>query len=48
VRVDALLETPRGGVALAEVCRGRLPYRLRTPRGSCLTDDPWAGAVAAA
>ncbi len=48
VRVDALLETPRGGVALAEVCDGRPPYRLRTPRGSCLTDDPWAGAVAAA
>jgi phosphoribosyl-dephospho-CoA transferase len=48
VRVDALLETPRGGVALAEVSRGRPPYRLRTAHGSCLTDDPWAGAVAAA
>jgi len=48
VRIDALLETPGGGVALAEVSRGRPPYRLRTPRGSCLTDDPWAGAVAAA
>jgi phosphoribosyl-dephospho-CoA transferase len=48
VRVDVLLETPRGGVALAEVSHGHPPYRLRTPRGSCLTHDPWAGAVAAA
>jgi phosphoribosyl-dephospho-CoA transferase len=48
VRVDALLETPHGGVALAEVARGRPPFRLRTLRGSCLTEDPWAGAVAAA
>jgi phosphoribosyl-dephospho-CoA transferase len=48
VRVDVLLETPRGGLALAEVSRGRPPYRLRTPRGSCLTHDPWADAVATA
>jgi len=48
VRVDVLLETPRGAVALGEYARGRAPFVVRTPDGPRLLDDPWAGAVAAA
>jgi phosphoribosyl-dephospho-CoA transferase len=48
VRVEALLETPHGAVALEEYAAGRLPLLLRTPDGPRLVDDPWAGAAAAA
>jgi phosphoribosyl-dephospho-CoA transferase len=48
VCTDVLLETPHGAVALTEFARGRPPYLLRTPRGACLGNDPWADAVAAA
>jgi phosphoribosyl-dephospho-CoA transferase len=48
VRVDVLLETPAGAVALAEYARGRAPYLVRTPDGPRLLDDPWAPALAAA
>jgi phosphoribosyl-dephospho-CoA transferase len=47
-RVDVLLESAAGGVALAEYARARAPYLLRTADGPRLIDDPWAGAVAAA
>ena len=40
-RVDALLETPRGGVSLADLAA--MPARLlvRTPDGPHLSADPW-------
>jgi phosphoribosyl-dephospho-CoA transferase len=40
-RVDVLLETPRGGVSLADLAA--MPARLlvRTPDGPRLTADPW-------
>jgi phosphoribosyl-dephospho-CoA transferase len=44
-RVDVLLETPRGGVSLADLAA--MPARLlvRTPDGPRLSSDPWrAGA----
>jgi phosphoribosyl-dephospho-CoA transferase len=47
-RADVLLETPAGGVALAEYARGRPPYLVRTAHGPRLLDDPWSGAAAAA
>jgi phosphoribosyl-dephospho-CoA transferase len=48
VRADLLLETPAGGVALAEYARGRAPYLARTPDGPRLLDDPWAPPAATA
>jgi phosphoribosyl-dephospho-CoA transferase len=48
VKVDALLETPRGAVALAEyVCTPRRTL-LRTMSGCGLVADPWAGGAAGA
>lgn len=40
-RVDALLETPVGAVALAEYARGKSVVMLRTAQGSQLVADPW-------
>lgn len=40
-RCDILLETPGGGVALADYARGDGPVALRTARGPVLVDDPW-------
>jgi phosphoribosyl-dephospho-CoA transferase len=48
VRVDALLEGPRGAVALEEYAAARAPYLMRTTEGPRLVDDPWDGAAAAA
>jgi phosphoribosyl-dephospho-CoA transferase len=41
-RIDAILETPRGGVALADLASAPARVLLRTPDGRCLTADPWA------
>jgi phosphoribosyl-dephospho-CoA transferase len=41
VRVDALLETPLGGVALAEFAAGPPRIALRTPDGPRLVANPW-------
>jgi phosphoribosyl-dephospho-CoA transferase len=40
-RVDVMLETPRGGVSLADLAA--MPARLlvHTPDGPCLSADPW-------
>ena len=44
-RVDVLLETPRGGVALAEFAAMPARVLVRTPDGPRLSADPWtAGA----
>jgi phosphoribosyl-dephospho-CoA transferase len=45
VRVDVLLETPRGGVSLADLAA--IPARLlvRTPGGPQLSADPWMAAA---
>jgi phosphoribosyl-dephospho-CoA transferase len=40
-RVDAQLETPRGGVALTEYASGQRPLLLRQDDGPGLVDDPW-------
>lgn len=48
VRVDVLLEGPRGAVALEEYAAARAPYLLRTTAGPRLVHDPWGGAAAAA
>jgi phosphoribosyl-dephospho-CoA transferase len=48
VRADALLEGPRGAVALEEYAAARPPYLLRTTAGARLVYDPWDGAAAAA
>jgi phosphoribosyl-dephospho-CoA transferase len=45
VRVDALLETPRGAVALAEFARSPGSCLLRTTRGALLVDDCWAQTI---
>jgi phosphoribosyl-dephospho-CoA transferase len=44
-RVDVLLETPRGGVSLADLAA--MPARLlvRTPDGPRLSVDPWMASV---
>jgi phosphoribosyl-dephospho-CoA transferase len=44
-RVDVLLETPRGGVSLADLAA--MPARLlvRTPDGPRLSADPWMAAA---
>lgn len=41
VRIDVIVETPRGGVALAEL-GGSGSILLRTADGPRLQDDPWA------
>jgi phosphoribosyl-dephospho-CoA transferase len=44
-RVDVLLETPRGGVSLADLAAMPARVLLRTPDGPRLAADPWmAGA----
>ena len=48
VRVDVLLETPGGAVALAEYASARRPILMRTASGVRLVADPWAAAAAAA
>lgn len=51
VRVDVLLETPAGAVALAEYARGAslasgsTLMMLRTPQGPRLVADPWAASA---
>lgn len=49
-RIDVLLETPAGGVALSEYARAEGRVMLRTRRGPVLTPDPWItwGSEAAA
>ena len=47
-RIDALLETPVGAVALAEYARGKGVVMLRTSQGSRLVADPWLAAAAVA
>ncbi|HEX7907169.1 MAG TPA: malonate decarboxylase holo-ACP synthase [Paraburkholderia sp.] len=42
IRVDAQLETPSGGVALAEWAAGKPRVMARHARGPHLTADPWA------
>nr|WP_284700830.1 malonate decarboxylase holo-ACP synthase [Robbsia betulipollinis] len=41
-RIDALLETPHGAVALTEYATMPGPVLLRTTGAPCLRDDPWA------
>jgi phosphoribosyl-dephospho-CoA transferase len=40
-RVDLLLETPAGGVSLAELAARPAQVLVRTPRGPRLLADPW-------
>jgi phosphoribosyl-dephospho-CoA transferase len=47
-RIDALVESPAGALALAELARAEPPYLLRTLDGARLCADPWAQAAAAA
>jgi phosphoribosyl-dephospho-CoA transferase len=44
IRVDAQLETPAGGVALAEWAAGKPRVMARDARGPQLIADPWAAA----
>jgi phosphoribosyl-dephospho-CoA transferase len=41
VRIDVLLETPNGAVALAEYAKSADAILLRSPQGPCLSRDPW-------
>jgi phosphoribosyl-dephospho-CoA transferase len=41
VRIDLLIETPLGGVALAEWALHEGPWLVRTEHGPRLTTDPW-------
>jgi phosphoribosyl-dephospho-CoA transferase len=41
-RVDAQLETPAGGVALAELAADKPHVMVRTAHGPRLMADPWA------
>ncbi|EIF33629.1 malonate decarboxylase holo-(acyl-carrier-protein) synthase [Burkholderia sp. Ch1-1] len=45
VRVDAQLDTPAGGVALAEWAAGKPRVMARHASGPCLIPDPWATAA---
>ena len=45
VRVDLLIETPLGGIALADWAFTDGPCLLRTDLGPRLVNDPWAGAL---
>jgi phosphoribosyl-dephospho-CoA transferase len=40
--IDTLLETPRGGVLLADLAAAPARVLVRTPDGACLAADPWA------
>lgn len=42
VRIDAQLETPLGGVALAEWAQHKTRVMVRGPNGPFLTTDPWS------
>jgi phosphoribosyl-dephospho-CoA transferase len=46
-RVDLLLETPLGAVALNEYASGKRAVLLRTPSGARLVADPWHASWAA-
>jgi len=46
-RVDLLLETPLGAVALSEYASGQGVVLLRTPSGGRLVADPWHASWAA-
>ena len=48
LRVDVLLETPLGAVALAEYAKGKSVMMLRTTQGSRLVADPWLAGAASA
>lgn len=41
IRVDVQLDTPAGGVALAEWAAGKPQAMVRTPNGPVLAADPW-------
>lgn len=45
--VDVLVETPLGGVALAELAQGGARVMLRTLAGAKLVHDPWTAEVMA-
>ena len=45
VRVDAQLETPSGGVALAELAAGKSHVMARANTGASLVTDPWASVM---
>jgi phosphoribosyl-dephospho-CoA transferase len=47
-RIDVLLETPHGAVALSELVRARGVMLLRCPHGPRLVSDPWTADRAAA
>ncbi len=47
VRIDVLLETPNGAVALAEYARSAGAILLRSPQGPRLSRDPWRGHLEA-
>jgi phosphoribosyl-dephospho-CoA transferase len=46
-RIDVMLETPIGGVALADLAAERAQVLVRTPLGPRLADDPWMVDAAA-
>jgi phosphoribosyl-dephospho-CoA transferase len=46
-RIDALLETPRGGVSLADLAAAPTCVLVRTPDGPYLAADPWAADAGA-
>jgi phosphoribosyl-dephospho-CoA transferase len=46
-RIDVLLETPLGAVALSEYASGKRSMLLRTPSGAHLVADPWHASWAA-
>jgi len=46
-RLDILLETPNGGVALADWAGGAPRVLLKTQAGPCLVGDPWQREQAA-
>ena len=48
VRIDVLLETPRGAVSLADLATAPRQVLVRTPDGARLAADPWAAGAFAA
>jgi len=48
IRVDAQLETPAGGIALAEWAAGKTRVMARHAQGPQLLADPWASSAAQA
>ncbi|HEY4350262.1 MAG TPA: malonate decarboxylase holo-ACP synthase [Paraburkholderia sp.] len=46
VRIDAQLETPAGGVALAELAGGKRQVMARANTGASLVTDPWTAGAA--